>query len=254
MWFFPANSIIIYKVEEYPNRKNTGRSSALKNRNENRKRESFSLQFIDKKRAFTAAAGIGVFIAISYFVMTRDVLAFDTVVREFIYRLRSDELTAFFRTVTSVGNEETIALICILFLLIPRFRVFWGLPMSAAALTAAGIQYALKVSFHRARPDLALHLIDQGGYSFPSGHSFSVLIFYGMILFLCRHYFKNRNAANLLTALLSCLIVLIGFSRIYLGVHYPTDVLGGWSAGLCVLMIMISSVQFIQKGKDRNAV
>lgn len=221
----------------------------MENRDHNKLRGNLSLRFMNQKRAVPAAAGFAVFTAISYFVITRDVLVFDTVVREFIYGLRSDGLTAFFRTVTYIGNKQTIALICILFLLIPSRRLTWGVPMTAAALAAAGIQHALKISFHRARPDLALHLIDQGGYSFPSGHSFSVLIFYGMIIFLCRHYMKNRSAANLLTILLSGLIVSIGFSRIYLGVHYPTDVLGGWSAGLCVLMIMISSVLFLQKGK-----
>lgn len=216
------------------------------NSDHNKSRGNSSLRFMNKKRAIPAAAGFALFATISYFVITRDLLVFDTVVREYVYNLRSEGLTVFFRTLTYIGNKQTIALICILFLLLPSRRLSWGVPMSAAALGAAGIQHALKISFHRARPDLALHLIDQGGYSFPSGHSFSVLIFYGMILFLCRHYMKNRSTANILTILLSFLIVLIGFSRIYLGVHYPTDVLGGWSAGLCVLMVMISAVIFMQ--------
>jgi undecaprenyl-diphosphatase len=222
--------------------------------NDPKSKRNRKFRFMSKKTAIPAIAGFAAFVAVSCFVLTRDVLVFDTVVRKSIYSFRDGGLTFFFKTVTSFGNRETIALICILFLVIPRFRISWGLPLSATALAAAGIQHALKVSFHRARPDLALHLIDQGGYSFPSGHSFSVLIFYGMVIFLCRRYMKNRPAANLLTLLLSCLIFFIGFSRIYLGVHYPTDVLGGWSAGLCVLMVMVSSVQFIQKGKDRNAV
>ncbi len=206
-------------------------------------------RFINQKRAVPAIAGFAFFIVISYYVMTRDVLIFDTAVREYIYGLRGEGLTVFFRTVTYIGNKQTIALICILFLLIPAVRFSCGIPLSAAALLAAGIQHALKVSFHRARPDLALHLIDQGGYSFPSGHSFSVLIFYGMIIFLCRRNMKDRTAANWITVLLSCLIITIGFSRIYLGVHYPTDVLGGWSIGLCILMLMISVFLFVQGEK-----
>ena len=71
--------------------------------------------FLDKKRALPAAAGLAFFIATSYFVMTRDTLAFDTVVREFIYGLRSDSLTAFFKTVTYMGNWETVTLICCIF-------------------------------------------------------------------------------------------------------------------------------------------
>ena len=189
-------------------------------------------------------AGFVLFVIISYFVITQDTSVFDTVIREYIYDFRNEGLTFIFTMVTYLGNWNTITLLCCLFLLVPRVRISFGLPLTAAAILASLIQKALKVSFHRARPDLSLHLINQGGYSFPSGHSFSVLIFYGMIIFLCRQNIKDRKAANLITVLLSCLIILIGFSRIYLGVHYPTDVLGGWSLGLCVLMVFISVFEF----------
>lgn len=204
---------------------------------------------MSKRRQGAAIACFLFFGFISYFVVTRDTLVFDTVIREYIYSHRNDGLTVFFTTVTYLGNWNTISLICCLFLLIPQVRSSFGLPLSAAAILASLIQRALKVSFHRARPDLTLHLINQGGYSFPSGHSFSVLIFYGMMLFLCRRNLINKPAANLITILLGCLILLIGFSRIYLGVHYPTDVLGGWSLGLCLLMMIISGLLFFQREK-----
>ncbi|HYE67901.1 MAG TPA: phosphatase PAP2 family protein, partial [Anaerovoracaceae bacterium] len=63
---------------------------------------------------------------------------------------------------------------------------------------------------------------------------------------------KDRKAVNLITFLLSCLIILIGFSRIYLGVHYPTDVLGGWSLGLCVLMVFISVHELFSTRRNRK--
>jgi undecaprenyl-diphosphatase len=204
--------------------------------------------FMDKKRAIPAAAGFAVFIFISYFVVTRNTLAFDSVICGYIYSLRSAGLTVFFTTVTYLGNWQTITSLCLLFLLVPQTRFRFGLPVSAAAILASLIQKALKVSFHRARPDLALHLISQGGYSFPSGHSFTVLIFYGMLIYLCRKHMKNRTAANAITVLLVSLIATIGFSRIYLGVHFPTDVLGGWSLGLCVLMVLISGVRRVGLG------
>lgn len=199
--------------------------------------------FTDKKRAIPAAAGFAVFLFIAYFVVTRDTLTFDTVIREYLYSLRSDSLTAVFRTITYLGNKQTIMILCALLLLIPATRFAYGMPASASTLLAVMIQYALKVSFHRARPDLTLHLISQGGYSFPSGHSFSAFIFYSMLIWLCRANMKNKTTANAATALLACLIAAIGISRIYLGVHYPTDVLGGWSMGLCVLMVLISGVR-----------
>ncbi|MDD3168157.1 MAG: phosphatase PAP2 family protein, partial [Eubacteriales bacterium] len=205
------------------------------------------IPFLGKKRAFAAGICFIVFLFISWFVVTKDILTFDTVIRECIYGVRSDGLTVFFRTITCLGNWNTITLICCLFLLLPRLRSSFGLPLSAAAILASLIQKALKVSFHRARPDLTLHLIHQGGYAFPSGHSFSVLVFYGMLLFLCRRNLKNKTAANLVMLLLSGLIPLTGFSRIYLGVHYPTDVLGGWFMGLCVLIVFLSAYDFFQR-------
>ena len=206
--------------------------------------------FISRTRATHAIAGFVLFVTISYFVITQDTSFFDTVVREYIYDLRNGSLTFFFTTITYLGNWNTITLICCLFLLVPWVRMSFGIPLSVAAIVASLIQKALKISFHRARPDLSLHLIDQGGYSFPSGHSFSVLIFYGMIIYLCRQHIKDRKAVNLISVLLSCLIILIGFSRIYLGVHYPTDVLGGWSLGLCVLMVFISVFEFYNLRKN----
>lgn len=204
--------------------------------------------FLDKRRAIPSFAGVAFFAAISYFVMTQNTLAFDTIVREYIYGLRSDGLTAFFRTITYFGNKQTITLICCAFLLIPKVRVSFGLPMSVTAILAVSIQSVLKTAIHRQRPDLSLHLIEQGGYSFPSGHSFSILIFYGLFIFLCRRSIKDKRIANLVTILLSCLIFLIGFSRIYLGVHYPTDVIGGWVLGFSLLMLFISALLFLKRG------
>ena len=206
--------------------------------------------FLDKRRVIPAAAGIAFFAAISYFIMTRDTLAFDTIVCDYIYRLRSDGLTTFFKAVTYLGNWQTITLICCVFLVLPKVRLSFGIPLSITAVLATSIQKALKTAFHRQRPELSLHLIQQGGYSFPSGHSFTILIFYGLAIFLCRRYIKDKRIANLVTILLSCLIFLIGFSRIYLGVHYPTDVLGGWVLGFSFLMLIISSLLFLQRAKN----
>lgn len=204
---------------------------------------------MNRKSAVTAIAGFAAFLFISYFVITKDTLVFDTVIREFIYSLRSEALTRILTPITYIGNKQTITVICILLLLIPAVRFSFGVPASAAALLAVWIQYALKVSFHRTRPDLSLHLINQGGYSFPSGHSFSAFIFYCMLIYLCRQNMKNKTAANVMTAVLVCLVILIGFSRVYLGVHFPTDVLGGWSISLCFLMIFTSAHQYYSKSR-----
>ncbi len=219
---------------------------------------------LNKSRVILAAAGFVLFIIIALFIATNESLLFDTVICNTLYDFRNEGLTFILTAVTYLGNWQTITLISIAFLAVPRTRSAFGFPLSASAILAVTIQKLLKLWFQRPRPDLSLHLISQGGYSFPSGHSFTILVFYGLLIFLCRQYIQNRTAsnssihhavvngstsktaANWITGLLSLLIFAIGFSRIYLGVHFPTDILGGWSLGLCLLMILISI-----KGKDK---
>ena len=210
---------------------------------------------MNKSRVILAAAGFVLFIIITLFIATNESLLFDTVICNTLYDFRNEGLTFILTAVTYLGNWQTITLISLAFLVVPQTRSSFGLPLSASAILAVTIQKLLKLWFQRPRPDLSLHLISQGGYSFPSGHSFTILVFYGLLIFLCCQYIKNstspdgirsKTAPNWITGLLSLLIFAIGFSRVYLGVHYPTDILGGWSLGLCLLMILISI-----KGKDK---
>ena len=79
----------------------------------------------------------------------------------------------------------------------------------------------------------------ENSYSFPSGHSMMSMIFYGLIIYYIMKYMKNKRLKNIFVPLLSAIIFLIGISRIYLGVHYATDVLCGWIIGLVYLIIFI---------------
>lgn len=183
------------------------------------------------------------FIVITSFVLTAEVLAIDTIVREYIYSFRSITLTYILIGITFLGNWQTIGFICFILLLYKHTRFSYGIPLSSAALISSLLKDILKGIFLRERPDLYLHLIQQGGYSYPSGHSMISLVFYGMIISICKQKIKNRTVLNTVTILLAVLIILIGFSRIYLGVHYPSDVLGGWSIGICIY-ILLSTFNF----------
>lgn len=209
-----------------------------------------------------AAACLAIFGAVACFVISYDILVFDTVIREGIYALRTESLTRVLTVITYTANWQFISVMCMVLLVIPKTCRPFGMPLSITAIMASGSNTLAKHLFQRIRPDIALHLIEQGGYSFPSGHSTTGMLFYGMMIFLLRRQLlpdmsdavispnKNRTAVNLLTVLLSFWIIIIGFSRIYLGVHYPTDVIAGWSFGL-FLFTLLSTV-FSSRGIGKN--
>lgn len=178
-------------------------------------------------------AALAAFSLIAYIVETNDVLRFDTVIREAVYSIRRDFLTTVLTAITYLGNWQSVTIICIIALVIPKTRIYYGLPLAVTAISSTIVYKVVKTFFARPRPDISLHLIDQGGYSFPSGHSMTGLVFFGLIIWLCHKKFKGP-----LPIILSLLIFLIGFSRIYLGVHYPTDVLAGWLLGAAFLTLV----------------
>lgn len=122
--------------------------------------------------------------------------------------------------------------------------VWRGLRREAASLAiclggAALLNFLLKNLFERARPDM-FKVISVTGYSFPSGHAMVSLCFYGMLAYLlCRHL-PRLTPQILVYCLTAALVTVIGFSRIYLGVHYPSDVLGGYIAGGTWLLFCVS--------------
>lgn len=100
----------------------------------------------------------------------------------------------------------------------------------------------LKNIFVRPRP-IDYRLIEETGYSFPSGHSMASMAFYGLLIYLIYKNVKNKYLKWTLILVLSVLIILIGFSRIYLGVHYTSDVLGGFLISLSYLIIYTNCIK-----------
>lgn len=110
------------------------------------------------------------------------------------------------------------------------------------AALAYGVNTLLKLLLHRRRPhDLQVTTLGVSSYSFPSGHAFGAVIFYGLFSYLDYRYLAQPYNA-LLVILLWLLILLIGISRVYLRAHYPSDVIGGWLLGSLSLLIIIGLV------------
>ena len=180
-----------------------------------------------------------VFIGVAVGVQTGYLDGFDDAVRYRVYSMRGDKLTAFWRFITHSGDRYVVIILGIILLLIKSLREKYGVKFAIATLSSTALYQIMKYIFQRPRPDLALRLIEQGGYSFPSGHSMNCLVSYGILIYLLLRYCENRRLAKLLSFGLGLLTILIGFSRVYVGVHYPTDIIGGWSLGIAVLVAMI---------------
>jgi undecaprenyl-diphosphatase len=120
----------------------------------------------------------------------------------------------------------------------------WAISQGGSAL----LNYVMKIAFARARPDGADPTVYASGWSFPSGHALGSLIGYGMLAYVLIVLWIHRPRAQLAVALgAALLIVAIGLSRLYLGVHYFSDVVGGYAAGVLWLSACISGVEVARR-------
>lgn len=179
-----------------------------------------------------------------------DPLPLDLAVQKAFFSLRGPLLNPLVIAVTHLSDTVTIVAFCAILLILPNRRKY-GLPVSLASLGGLAIYKPMKHIFLRARPDAALHLVKQGGFSFPSGHSVTSVIFYGVLIYLLNRHCKNDKLRKVLTVICGFLALAIGPSRIYVGVHWPTDVLAGWCIGGAVLMVSICILERIYYGPDR---
>ena len=179
------------------------------------------------------------------------IVSADIRVAKLLEIFRNPELTKFFFWITLLGKKQvvlifTIATILILWLWKKRSYIFPFLLgiMGSGIFTSAG-----KFIFHRARPDVAVY--PENSFSFPSGHATIAIAFYGFLAYmLIKNTRRWKRKINIFFASFT-LIVLIGFSRLYLGVHYVSDIWGGYLVGAIWLIITIGfSEYFLYKKRD----
>ena len=158
---------------------------------------------------------------------------FDDSVRSVIHDFASPGLTALMRFVTNLGDWQVImtATLCLLAYLWYR-RDNTHILVALVAMMGAGILDAsLKLAFHRTRPD-PFFIPKPSTYSFPSGHALISLCFYGLLAGTLTHDMRSKWQRVLVWSVAVVLIGIIGFSRVYLGVHWPSDVIAGYAAAL----------------------
>jgi undecaprenyl-diphosphatase len=138
------------------------------------------------------------------------------------------------RDVTALGGVAVIVLVTssvVGFLWLDRRFGTMGLVL-AATVSGFALSAALKALFRRPRPDVVPHLMQAYSSSFPSGHSMMSAVVYLTLGALMTRVFRKRRLKFYVLAVAILLTGLVGTSRVYMGVHYPTDVLAGWTAGL----------------------
>ena len=182
------------------------------------------------------------FLALAEDVFNKEIMKGDIIGYKIISTfLISDFITPIAKVITILGSAVfLIALTIILIIVIKNKKIGLSIFLNLSFVTI--LNQLLKRILQRPRPN-EFRIIEETGYSFPSGHSMVSMAFYGYLIYLIYKYVKNKYIKWGLITLLSILIVSIGTSRIYLGVHYTSDVLGGFLIAVSYLIIYISWVK-----------
>jgi undecaprenyl-diphosphatase len=186
-------------------------------------------------------ASCSVFAIFAAHLLNPQLAQFDKTIIDFIYTLRSPAMNTSMIVITEFGGDILIiiAAVVLIGLIIKKHSkeaiLFWFLATFGTILNQL-----LKNIYQRPRPD-NLPIMILTSYSFPSGHSMISFIFYLSLAYFTYNHLKNKKIGIILGVLFSILVLSIGISRIYLGVHYPSDVIAGYAAGLSWLFLALTA-------------
>lgn len=155
-------------------------------------------------------------------------------------------LTNIIRIITHLGDPIIVTSITILLVIIPKTRKRVGYPMAAAVIVSEALNLILKEIFARERPNI-LQLVNETTYSFPSGHAMINTTVYIMLGIFAIKYIRSKKIK--IPVIIMCIIMplIISFSRVYLGVHYAGDVLGGMLLGFAVTVFIYALLKKEEK-------
>ncbi|MBO5004180.1 MAG: phosphatase PAP2 family protein [Clostridia bacterium] len=175
-------------------------------------------------------------------VMDSDIMVFDAKWYNFIsLHLISDVITPVAKFITNFGSAYWLIGFSIFLLFVIKNRKI-GISILLNLGISTITNYTLKQILQRPRPT-EFRIIDESGYSLPSGHSMVSMAFYGYLIYLVYKNIKNKYIRISLITFLSILIVSIGISRIYLGVHYTSDVIAGFLVAIAYLIIYTNTIK-----------
>jgi undecaprenyl-diphosphatase len=177
--------------------------------------------------------------------------AMDETVRIFVHGFASQPLTLLMNFVTVLGSTLFLStvFVCVFIIFIRKNRKRPAILITMTMAGAVILNFVLKVSFARARPVPFFDTPLPSSYSFPSGHALFALCFYGALAWIFASMIRKHWLKSLIWVAAVFLVLLIGISRIYLGVHYPSDVIAGYAASI-VWVITIISADYVLKNKN----
>jgi undecaprenyl-diphosphatase len=203
---------------------------------------------------FTLVVAIAAFAVIAENVVAaREIAAFDVAFAQALHMETSPAWHTLFWYLTWLGSAPAIATVAgaVVWILARRglklLLVMWCVSQAGSAL----LNYALKVAFTRARPDGADPFLHGGGWSFPSGHAMNTLVLCGVGGYLLLRLSPPRRVPVLALVALFAWALVIGFSRLYLGVHYVSDVIAGFLAGTAWIAVCVSGAEVAMRRRSK---
>lgn len=196
-------------------------------------------------------------------VLEGETRQFDEATRAAVNQLASPAMTVLMRGFSFVGSTLALAIGTIVVVIWFALKK-WGREAKLMAMTMIGgslLNITLKLAFKRERPVPFFDLLPPETYSFPSGHALTSACFFGALAAILSGRIKSKRARAIMWTLATSMFLLVGFSRIYLGVHHTTDVIAGFAAALIwILMVRFVEMQlarrrrrrFPQKNTDQN--
>jgi undecaprenyl-diphosphatase len=196
-----------------------------------------------------AIAGTAIFVEVAEHVRSGGTQAFDDSVIRWVGAHHSPALDAIMLEITALGTGIVVLMVvtvAALFLTLTRHK-YSAILLLASAFGGIVLNIVLKLGFHRSRPSVAVAAVHTFTSSFPSGHAMSAAIVYSTVAYLATRLLRHRWARWLVMTAAMSLIAVISFSRIYLGVHYPSDVIAGVAIGFAWAAFCMATLEAIQK-------
>lgn len=181
------------------------------------------------------------FLTLTYLVLNNKTILFDNFIYKIIAKNQSDFKTTVYKCITFFGSTKFITVLTLMLLII-FYKNKNGVFISIGIIISTLLNNILKIIIKRSRP-IHLMLVNEKSFSFPSGHTMAAVTIYGLLIYLIWKSEFEKKLKIFLSILLIFLTISIGISRIYLGAHYASDVLGAIIASTIWLITYISFIK-----------